>query len=192
MFSELFYFDQNNILKTNKPLKVSQRKQGSTNRKRSVYRLLIEVEDSGFPIPLKSLSALSLNVVVIKEGEYAPQLTPHQVEVILTPGKFQHVSVSVSFQIFQTELSSNACFLCKNNIEILIRIFNVKLNLKTFPRIEERLERLRVVTEIAYYFECSVVKVGTFTTTLEHANNVLSDLFCLSFSFDLTYHFRIT
>jgi len=82
--------DENNVLKSKKPLTLDDSSGFNGNpflkTKRLVYRVQIKVEDSGSLLRLSSNPDLLLNVIVVKESLYRPVMTPHQIQITLVPG----------------------------------------------------------------------------------------------------------
>uniref|UniRef100_H2ZGK9 Uncharacterized protein n=1 Tax=Ciona savignyi TaxID=51511 RepID=H2ZGK9_CIOSA len=85
--ADLFYLDHHNVLKSRQPLRLSNDGTQSRNSQRLVHHLSLEVEDSGKPAPLVSIPLL-LNIVVLKESQYAPVLTSHRVYISVFGDEF--------------------------------------------------------------------------------------------------------
>nr|XP_018670260.2 protocadherin Fat 1 [Ciona intestinalis] len=84
--SDLFYLDDQNVLKSRQPLRLNDASQ-NLNSQRLVHQLSLEVKDSGSPAPLTS-APLLLNIIVLKESQYAPQMTSHYIHVSVFGDEF--------------------------------------------------------------------------------------------------------
>nr|CAB3244827.1 protocadherin Fat 1 [Phallusia mammillata] len=83
----LFFIDDQNNLKSRKPLRLSD-VTGERSNHRAVHHLVVDVRDSGTPVALNAQPSLSLRVVVLKESQYPPILTPHHVVISTTDATF--------------------------------------------------------------------------------------------------------
>ncbi|XP_076815367.1 protocadherin Fat 1-like isoform X2 [Clavelina lepadiformis] len=96
----LFYLDKNNFIKSRRTLRLNDitidgRRQ---NSQELVHQLIIEATDSGHPYYLTSQPPLQLNIIVIKESQYAPEMKTHKIEIFLRGMELERGLISQSLQ----------------------------------------------------------------------------------------------